>query len=224
MQCGEVNALKIFVDTANVEDIRTACSWGIVDGVTTNPSLVAREQRPLEEVVKEICEICPGPVSAEVVSLDSAGMIEEARKVSSWAPNIAVKIPLIKEGIKAISVLSSEGIKTNCTLCFSPNQALLAAKAGATFVSPFIGRLDDIGHRGMDLVEQIAQIYDNYGFETEIIVASVRHSQHVVEAALIGADICTIPFAVLEKMFDHCLTDVGIERFLADWQKAGLTL
>ncbi len=216
--------MKIFADTANVEDIRTACSWGIIDGVTTNPSLVARENRPFEEVVKEICEICPGPVSAEVVSLEAEGMIQEARKVSSWAPNIAVKIPMIKEGIKAISVLSQEGIKTNCTLCFSPNQALLAAKVGATFISPFIGRLDDIGHRGMDLVEQIAQIYDNYDFETEIIVSSVRHPQHVVEAALIGADICTIPFAVLEKMFNHPLTDVGVERFLADWNKAGLSL
>jgi len=216
--------VKIFADTANVEDIRTACSWGIIDGVTTNPSLVARENRPFEEVVKEICEICPGPVSAEVVSLEAEGMIQEARKVSSWAPNIAVKIPMIKEGIKAISVLSQEGIKTNCTLCFSPNQALLAAKVGATFISPFIGRLDDIGHRGMDLVEQIAQIYDNYDFETEIIVSSVRHPQHVVEAALIGADICTIPFAVLEKMFNHPLTDVGVERFLADWNKAGLSL
>ncbi len=216
--------MKIFADTANVEDIRTACSWGIIDGVTTNPSLVARENRPFEEVVKEICEICPGPVSAEVVSLEAEGMIQEARKVSSWAPNIAVKIPMIKEGIKAISVLSLEGIQTNCTLCFSPNQALLAAKVGATFISPFIGRLDDIGHRGMDLVEQIGRIYDNYDFETEIIVASIRHPQHVVEAALIGADICTIPFAVLEKMFNHPLTDVGVERFLADWNKAGLSL
>ncbi len=216
--------MKIFVDTANVEDIRTACSWGIVDGVTTNPSLVARESRPFEEVVKEICEICPGPVSAEVVSLEAEGMIAEARKVSSWAPNIAVKIPMIREGIKAISVLSPEGIKTNCTLCFSPNQALLAAKVGATFISPFIGRLDDIGHRGMDLVEEIAQIYANYGFATEIIVASVRHPQHVVDAALIGADICTIPFAVLEEMCSHTLTDVGVERFLADWKKAGLSL
>ena len=216
--------MKIFADTANVEDIRTACSWGIIDGVTTNPSLVAREQRSFEEVVKQICEICPGPVSAEVVSLETEGMIQEARKVSSWAPNIAVKIPMTKEGIKAISALSPEGIKTNCTLCFSPNQAMLAAKAGATFISPFIGRLDDVGHRGMDLVEQIAQIYDNYGFETEIIVASVRHPQHVVEAALIGADICTIPFDVLGKMFNHPLTDVGVERFLADWEKAGLTL
>ena len=216
--------MKIFVDTANIEDIRTACSWGIGDGVTNNPSLVARENRPFEEVVKEICAICPGPVSAEVVSLQAEGMIEEARKVSSWAPNIAVKIPMIKEGIKAISVLSSEGIKINCTLCFSPNQALLAAKVGATFISPFIGRLDDIGHRGMELVEEIAQIYANYGFATEIIVASVRHPQHVVEAALIGADICTIPFAVLEKMFKHTLTDVGVERFLADWKKAGLEL
>ena len=216
--------MKIFADTANVEDIRTACSWGIIDGVTTNPSLVARENRPFEEVVKEICQICPGPVSAEVVSLEAEGMIQEARKVSSWAPNIAVKIPMIKEGIKAISVLSQEGIKTNCTLCFSPNQALLAAKVGATFISPFIGRLDDISHRGMDLVEQIAQIYDNYGFATEIIVSSIRHPQHVVEAALIGADICTIPFAVLEKMFNHPLTDEGVERFLADWSKAGLSL
>ena len=216
--------MKIFADTANVEDIRTAYSWGIIDGVTTNPSLVARESRPFEQVVKEICQICPGPVSAEVVSLEAEGMIQEARKVSSWAPNIAVKIPMIKEGIKAISVLSQEGIKTNCTLCFSPNQALLAGKVGATFISPFIGRLDDIGHRGMDLVEQIAQIYDNYGFRTEIIVSSIRHPQHVVEAALIGADICTIPFAVLENMFNHSLTDVGVERFLADWNKAGLSL
>jgi len=216
--------VKIFVDTANVDDIRTACSWGIVDGVTTNPSLVAREQRPFEEVVKEICGICPGPVSAEVVSLEAEGMIEEARKVSSWAPNVAVKIPMIREGIKAISVLSQEGIKTNCTLCFSPNQALLAAKVGATFISPFIGRLDDIGHDGMQLVGEIVQIYENYDFATEVIVASIRHPQHVVQAAMMGAHIATIPFAVLEKMFHHALTDVGVERFLADWKKAGLKL
>lgn len=216
--------MKIFVDTANVDDIRTACSWGIVDGVTTNPSLVAREQRSFEEVVREICEICPGPVSAEVVSLEAEGMIQEARKVSSWAPNVAVKIPMIREGIKAISVLSQEGIKTNCTLCFSANQALLAAKVGATFISPFIGRLDDIGHDGMQLVGEIVQIYENYDFATEVIVASVRHPQHVLDAALIGADICTIPFAVLEEMFNHTLTDVGVERFLADWNKAGLKL
>ncbi len=216
--------MKIFVDTANVDDIRTACSWGIVDGVTTNPSLVAREQRSFEEVVREICEICPGPVSAEVVSLEAEGMIQEARKVSSWAPNVAVKIPMIREGIKAISVLSQEGIKTNCTLCFSANQALLAAKVGATFISPFIGRLDDIGHDGMQLVGEIVQIYENYDFATEVIVASVRHPQHVLDAALIGADICTIPFAVLEEMFNHTLTDVGVERFLADWEKAGLKL
>lgn len=211
--------MKFFIDTANVEQIRQAASWGILDGVTTNPTLVAREGRPFEEVIREICEIVDGPVSAEVTALDAEGMIAEARRLASWAPNIAVKIPLIPEGIKAVRVLSAEGIRCNVTLCFSPVQALLAAKAGAAFISPFVGRLDDVGHDGMLLVQQILQIYENYGFETEVIVASVRTVQHVLQAALMGAHIATIPFAVLEKLFKHPMTDIGLEAFLADWRK-----
>jgi len=216
--------VKIFLDTAHVEEIRTGCSWGIVDGVTTNPSHVAATGRPFREVVEEICDICPGPVSAEVISTEAEGMIEQAREVSSWAPNIVVKIPVIKEGIKALPVLSAEGIKTNATVCFSANQALLAAKAGATYISPFVGRLDAIGHDGMQLAEEIVQIYSQYDFDTEIIVAAARHPLHVLQAALIGAHITTMRFDILEQMFDHPLTDAGVEQFLADWNAAGLSL
>lgn len=211
--------MKFFIDTANVDEIRQAAAWGILDGVTTNPSLVAREGRDFEEVVKEICGIVPGPVSAEVTAVDTDGMIAQARDLSAWAPNIVVKIPLLPEGIQAVRVLSQEGIRCNVTLCFSPVQALLAAKAGAAYISPFVGRLDDIGHDGMELVEQILTIYDNYGFETEVIVASVRHVQHVVRAALMGAHIATVPFATLERLFAHPLTDKGQKAFLADWEK-----
>ncbi len=211
--------MKFFIDTANIEQIRKAAEWGILDGVTTNPTLVAREGRPFEELIKEICSIVDGPVSAEVTALDAEGMIEQARELASWADNIVVKIPVTPEGVKAVRVLSQEGIKTNVTLCFSPMQALVAAKAGATYISPFVGRLDDAGHDGMQLVEQILTIYRNYGFQTEVIVASVRTVRHVVRAALMGAHIATVPFSVLEKLFKHPMTDIGLERFLADWQK-----
>lgn len=216
--------MKIFLDTANIEHIRRGCELGLVDGVTTNPSLAAKESGSFKEIVTEIASLCPGPISAEAVSTDTEGMIKEAREVSSWAPNIVVKIPLIPAGLKAVSALAGEGIRCNVTLCFSPVQALLAAKAGAAYISPFVGRLDDIGHDGMELASQIAQIYQNYGFHTEIIVASVRSVQHVVQAALIGADIATVPYAIFEKLFKHQLTEVGIERFLADWEKAGLSI
>ena len=211
--------MKIFIDTANVDEIRQANALGVLDGVTTNPTLVSREGRPFEEVIKEICSIVDGPINAEVVSLESEGMVKEARGLSKIHKNIVVKIPLIKEGLKAVKILSGEGIHTNVTLCFSPSQALLAAKAGASYVSPFVGRLDDISHIGMDLVRQIRVIYDNYGYKTEIIVASIRNPLHVVEAALAGADIATIPLKVIESIIKHPLTDIGVERFLKDWEK-----
>ena len=210
--------MKIFLDTANIEHIKDADSWGAIDGVTTNPTLVAREGKEFEVLVKEICSIVDGPISAEVISLECSGMVEEARKLAKWHKNIVIKIPLTKDGLKAVKILSKEKIRCNVTLCFSASQALLAAKAGASYISPFIGRLDDISHTGMDTVRQIKQIYTNYGFKTEIIVASVRHPVHVLEAALIGADIATVPYAVLEKLVKHPLTDIGIERFLKDWQ------
>ena len=211
--------MKIFLDTANVEDIKEANSWGIIDGVTTNPSLIAREGRDFREVVEEICSIVDGPISAEVVSLDSKGMVKEARELVKIHDNINIKVPMTAEGLKAVSELSARDIKTNVTLVFSPNQALLAAKAGATFVSPFIGRLDDAGHEGMQIVHDIVQIYLNYAFDTEVIVASVRHPIHVVDAAKAGAHICTVPWKVLQLMVKHPLTDIGIEKFLADWEK-----
>ena len=211
--------MKIFIDTANIEQIKEAASWGILDGVTTNPTLVAREKRNFVDLVKEIHGIIDGPISAEVVSLEASGMVEEAKRLAKIGRNIAVKIPLTQEGLKAVKILSREKIMTNVTLCFSPSQALLAAKAGATFVSSFIGRLDDISHEGLDLVREIKQIYANYGYKTQIIVASIRHPLHVVEAAKIGADIATIPFNVLEKLIKHPLTDIGIDRFSKDWQK-----
>jgi transaldolase len=193
----------------------------MVDGVTTNPSLVAKEGREFKGLLKEICDLVDGPVSAEVVSLDTEGMVREARELAGMADNIVVKIPLIEEGLKAVKILSQEGIKTNVTLCFSPVQALMAAKAGAAYISPFVGRLDDISHRGMELAEQIITIYDNYGFETEVIVASVRNPLHVLDAALMGADIATIPFKVIRQLIKHPLTDIGLEKFLADWKKQG---
>ena len=218
--------MKIFLDTANADDIRTADSWGILDGVTTNPTLAGREKRPFREIVEEICDIMGDrPVSAEVVATDTEGMLTEAREVSSWASNVVVKIPLIPDGISAITVLCQEGIRVNCTLCFSAAQAVLAAKAGATYISPFVGRLDDIGHDGMELVAQIRQILDNYDYlHSQIIASSLRHTQHFVQAALIGADVATIPFQALEQCFRHALTDVGLTRFLDDWDKAGLSI
>ncbi len=213
--------MKFFIDTANIQEIKKANALGLLDGVTTNPSLVAKEGREFRELIKEICNIVKGPVSAEAVSVDAEGMIKEARELAAIADNIVVKIPLTSEGLRAVKTLSGEGIKTNVTLCFSPVQALMAAKAGADYISPFVGRLDDISHVGMDLVEQIATIYENYGFTTEIIVASIRNPLHVLDAALIGADIATIPYKVMEQLIKHPLTDIGIERFLADWKKTG---
>ena len=211
--------MKFFIDTANVAEIREAHSLGVIDGVTTNPTLISREKRPFEEIIKEICSIVDGPISAEVISLDCQGIVKEARTLSKIHKNIVVKVPLIKEGLKAVKILSKEGIRTNVTLCFSPSQALLAAKAGASFISPFVGRLDDISHVGMDIVRDIRTIYDNYGFKTEIIVASIRNPLHVVEAARMRADIATIPFNVIESMIKHPLTDIGVEKFLKDWEK-----
>ena len=211
--------MKIFIDTANVEEIRRAASWGIVDGVTTNPTLIAKEGRDFRQVVKEICEIVDGPISAEVISLESERMIAEAIDLAKIHKNIIIKIPMTSEGLKAIKELSKKGIKTNCTLIFSANQAIMAAKAGATYVSPFVGRLDDRGERGMAVVEDIAKIYKNYNIKTQIIVASVRNTQHVVESAKCGADIATIPFKVLEQMLKHELTDIGIQKFLDDWNQ-----
>ncbi|MBW2645811.1 MAG: fructose-6-phosphate aldolase [Deltaproteobacteria bacterium] len=211
--------MKFFIDTANIEEIREANSLGLIDGVTTNPTLVAKEGRDFKELVTEICQIVDGPISAEVVSLDAEGMVKEARELSKIHKNIVVKVPMTTEGIKAARVLSREGINTNVTLVFSPLQALMAAKAGATYVSPFVGRLDDVAHDGMELVDQILQIYDNYGFETEVIVASIRNPIHALEAALMGADIATIPFKVINQMAKHPLTDVGLEKFLDDWKK-----
>lgn len=211
--------MKFFIDTADVKEIREAHSLGILDGVTTNPSLIAKTGRPFRETIEEICSIVQGPVSAEVVSLDTEGMLKEARELAKIADNIVVKIPLIKNGLKAVKRLTEEGIKTNVTLCFSSNQALLAAKAGGTYVSPFVGRLDDRGQVGMDLIEEIRTIYDNYGFQTEIIVASIRHPIHVRDAAMMGADVATIPFNVFDMLVQHPLTDDGVKRFLSDWEK-----
>ncbi|CEP77872.1 MAG: fructose-6-phosphate aldolase [Defluviitoga tunisiensis] len=211
--------MEIFLDTANIDEIKKGVDWGIVDGVTTNPTLVSKEQALFEERIKEICDVVQGPVSAEVVSTKYEGMVEEAQKLAKLSEHVVVKIPLIPDGIKAIRTLSRKGIKTNATLVFSPLQALLAAKAGASYVSPFIGRMDDIGNTGMTIVEEIMDIFINYGYDTKVIVASVRHPQHVLEAALIGADVVTMPFGVLEKMFKHPMTDIGLENFLKDWEK-----
>ena len=211
--------MKFFIDTANLQEIRKANELGLLDGVTTNPTLVAREGRDFEELVQEICEIVDGPVSAEVISVEAEGMVKEARQLAKLADNIVVKIPMICEGIKATKILSKEDISTNLTLVFSPLQALIAAKAGATYVSPFIGRLDDISSVGMGIVEDIVAIYENYGFETEVIVASIRNPVHVLDAALIGAHIATIPFKVLIQLAEHPLTKIGLDTFLADWKK-----
>ena len=212
--------MKFFLDTANLKEIREIASWGVLDGVTTNPSLVAKENARFEDLLAEICSICAGPVSAEAVSLEAPAIIDEGRRLAKIAANIAVKVPITVEGLKAIKVLSGEGIAVNTTLIFSATQALLAAKAGARFVSPFIGRLDDIAQEGMGLIEEITQIFQNYPFSCEIIVASVRHPRHIVDAAKIGADICTVPFAVMDKLLKHPLTDLGIEKFLQDWGRA----
>jgi len=211
--------MKFFIDTANIDEIKKANALGMVDGVTTNPSLIAREKRPFEELLREICELVDGPVNGEAVSLDAEGMVAEGRKLAALHPNIVVKIPMTTEGLKAVKILHSEKIRTNVTLIFSSTQALMAAKAGASFVSPFVGRLDDISQVGMDLVIDIMNIYGNYGYETEVIVASIRNPVHVAEAALIGADIATIPFKVIDQLAKHPLTDIGMDKFLADWEK-----
>jgi transaldolase len=211
--------MKFFIDTANLEEIAKANELGLLDGVTTNPTLVSKEKRKFEDLIKEICKIVDGPVSAEVISVEAGGMVKEARQLAKLADNIVVKIPMVTEGIKATRILAKQHIRTNVTLVFSPLQALIAAKAGASFVSPFIGRLDDISTVGMGIVEDIVTIYDNYGFETEVIVASIRNPVHVLDAALIGAHIATIPFRVLMQLTEHPLTKIGLDRFLADWKK-----
>ncbi len=211
--------MKFFIDTANIQEIKKGLEMGMVDGVTTNPSLIAKENMPFKEIITQICKLVDGPVSAEVVSLEAEGMLAEAKELAKIADNIVIKIPMIIEGLKAVKKLAAEGIKTNVTLVFSAAQALLAAKAGASFVSPFVGRLDDIGTPSMDLISDIATVYDNYGYQSEIIVASVRNPQHVMDAALIGADIATIPLKVITQLAKHPLTDIGIEQFLADWEK-----
>lgn len=211
--------MKFFIDTANIDEIREAASLGILDGVTTNPSLVYKEGKDFRKLLDEILKIVDGPVSAEVIATDYEGILKEARDYAAIHKNIVVKVPLIKEGLKAVKTLSNENIKINVTLCFSPSQALMAAKAGATYVSPFVGRLDDISTSGMDLIAQIIQIYRNYDYSTKVLVASIRHPLHVVEAALMGADVCTIPFEVINKLFNHPLTDNGLAKFISDWEK-----
>jgi len=211
--------MKFFIDTANLDEIRTADEWGLIDGVTTNPTLVAKEKCDFKTRIAEICNLIDGPVNAEVVSLDAAGMVSEGTELAKIHKNIVVKAPMTLEGLKAVKKLSAEGIKTNVTLVFSPVQALMAAKAGATYVSPFVGRLDDISQNGMDIIAHILEIYFNYGFDTEIIAASIRHPVHVLESARMGAHVATIPFKVLEQLSKHPLTDIGIDRFLKDWEK-----
>jgi len=211
--------MKFFIDTANIEEIKDANSMGMVDGVTTNPSLIAKEGGKFEDIIHEICKVVDGPVSAEVISLDVDGMVKEARPLAEISKNIVIKVPMTIDGIKATRILANEGIKTNVTLVFSPLQALMAAKAGASYVSPFIGRLDDLSQDGLVLVEQIVDIYDNYAYDTEIIVASIRNPLHVLESAMLGADIATIPYSVLSKLAAHPLTDKGLEAFLSDWEK-----
>ena len=215
--------MKLFVDTGSVKEIEALATLGIIDGVTTNPSLLAKEAGDYRQILKQICRIVQGPVSAEVVATDYDGMLREGRDLAHIDEHIVVKVPFGKEGVRACKTLSSEGLRVNVTLVFSPTQALLAAKVGATFVSPFVGRLDDIATSGMNLIREIVDIYDNYEFTTEVLVASVRHSLHIVDAARMGADICTCPAAVIEGMFKHPLTDIGLERFLKDWQKAHAT-
>ena len=212
--------MKLFIDTANLNEIREAASWGVLDGVTTNPSLVAKEGRSYADLVQEICSVVDGPVSAEVLATDTEGMDREGRQLAAIADNVVVKLPITPAGVEVCARFSEEGIATNLTLCFSPAQGLLVAKAGASYVSPFVGRLDDVGQEGMQLVRELVEIYQTYEFATQVLVASVRHPQHVVEAALAGADVATVPFKVLKQLFHHPLTDIGLQRFLADYQAA----
>lgn len=211
--------MKFFIDTANIDEIKRGVDMGMVDGVTTNPSLIAKENKPFIDILKDICAVVDGPISAEVVSLEAEGMVKEAKELVKLNDNIVIKIPMIVEGLKATKMLTAEGIKTNVTLVFSSAQALLAAKAGATYVSPFVGRLDDIAQNGMELISDIMSIYRNYGIQSEVIVASVRNPMHIMDAALLGADICTIPLKVIEQLAKHPLTDKGMAQFLADWEK-----
>jgi transaldolase len=213
--------MKIFVDTADIQEIRTAASWGIIDGVTTNPSLIAKSGKDFKTVVYEILELVDGPISAEVVSTDTAGMLREADILAKWHKNIVIKLPLTAEGIRACSALSQKGIKTNVTLCFQAGQALLAAKAGATYISPFIGRLDDVAEDGMALIRDIRKIYSNYNMKTQILAASIRHPRHIIDSAIAGADVVTSPFKVIQQLFSHPLTDKGLNAFMDDWKKAG---
>jgi len=216
--------MKFFLDTANLDEIREAASWGQVDGVTTNPSLIAKEGRDFRKVIEEICTIVDGPISAEAVSMDAEGMIREGRGFAQWHPNVIVKLPMTIEGLKACKALTADGIKTNVTLIFSANQALLAARAGATYVSPFVGRLDDEGQDGMGLIAEIVEVFQNYDFDTQILVASVRHPMHVTEAAKLGADVATMPFKIMKQLYHHPLTDVGIAKFMEDWAKVPQTV
>ncbi len=211
--------MQFFIDTANIKEIETAISWGLCDGVTTNPSLVAKEGKAFEPLVKEICKLVPGPVSLEVVGQDADTMVKEAEKLREFGDNVVIKIPVTNEGLKATKILKEKGIQVNMTLCFSPLQALCAAKAGAAYISPFVGRLDDVSHTGMELIEQIVTIYNNYDFETKVLVASVRNPLHVLDAALMGAHVATVPFKVVSQFVKHPLTDVGIKKFLDDWSK-----
>ncbi len=215
--------MQFFLDTADIDEIRQGLDWGVVDGVTTNPSLIAKQGKPYLPTVKEIAELCPGPVSGEVLATDVEGMLEQGRRLAGLADNVVVKIPLLPAGLQAVRTLTEEGIKTNVTLCFSANQALVAAKAGATYISPFVGRLDDVGQDGMELIEDIVEIYRNYLFETEVLVASVRHPMHVHQSAIIGADVVTLPLKALSQLYRHQLTDIGLANFLADWETTGKT-
>jgi len=216
--------MKLFLDSANLTEIRDAAAMGLIDGVTTNPSLVAKEGRPFAKLIADICQIVDGPISAEVTAVDAEGIVREGRELVKIHHNVVVKVPLIPEGLKAVRQLSREGIKTNVTLCFSSTQALLAAKAGASFISPFVGRLDDISEQGMDVIKQIVTIYRNYGFSTQVLVASVRHPLHVIEGAMLGAHVATMPYAVLMQLAKHPLTDIGLKKFLADWEKLPKTV
>ena len=215
--------MQFFLDTADLRQIEMGLSWGMVDGVTTNPSIIAKAGKPYLPTVKEIAELVPGPVSGEVLATELEEMLEQGRRLADLADNVVVKIPLLPEGLQAVRTLRAEGIRTNVTLCFSPNQALLAGKAGATYISPFVGRLDDVGQDGMKLIEEIVEIYDNYDIETQVLVASVRHPLHVAQASKLGAEVVTIPFKVLEQLYKHPLTDSGLDRFLADWEATGRT-
>lgn len=213
--------MEFFLDTADLDEIRQGLEWGMVDGVTTNPSLIAKQGRPYLPTVREIAELVPGPVSGEVLATDLDGMLDQGRRLADLAENVVVKIPLLPVGLQVVRTFADEGIRTNVTLCFSANQALLAAKAGASYISPFVGRLDDVGQDGMELIADIVEIYENYDFDTEVLVASVRHPMHVHQSALLGADVATIPFKALEQLYKHQLTDIGLANFLADWEKTG---